>query len=79
MSWHPSNHPLQDALREGSLTRWDFPKFGLQCRKAAPTDRLNVRGRHVAEALEKVYKVSLLTRMRYAFTLYTQVTESVRV
>jgi len=30
-SWHPGSHPpppVPDALREGRLTRWDFPKLG---------------------------------------------------
>jgi len=32
--------PARDALWENYLTHWDFPKFGLQCREAAPADRL---------------------------------------
>ena len=40
MSWHPSSHPRAGCTPIELPCTLDFPKFGLQCREAAPTDRL---------------------------------------
>ena len=41
MSLRLSGNPAPDALREGSLAHWNFPKLGLWCREGAPAVMLS--------------------------------------
>jgi len=50
------DHPTPDALQEGSLAHWNFPKLGYRCREGALAVMLRTEEDTWQKHLAKVYK-----------------------